>query len=255
MKKIYLVLGIMFIMVLVACGIKNIEPDKTLEAEDINIKVEDKKGEDINTSDTNNSDEEKEKDNYKLYTAYRATYDSCVSYTSESLEDQLSKEVRDLKIVAAGFVSLPDDYAEDYKSWRIENYGTGFKQAEVAESDGSTDEENNAEIEQMLAEAWASLDGYDEERAGIEVVAGATEENIKENQYTDNDGGYDEGQDYNPSAAEDYTVDPDLAARLAELGGVSGPTEKHDPFAGMTEEQIQQMLEDSQNTEFRIHGT
>lgn len=44
MKKIYLVLGIMFIMLLVACGIKSIEPDKTVEAEDINMKIEDKGG-------------------------------------------------------------------------------------------------------------------------------------------------------------------------------------------------------------------
>ena len=47
----------------------------------------------------------------------------------------------------------------------------------------------------------------------------------------------------------------ELDAKLAALGLVSGPTEKHDPFAGMTEEQVQQMLEESQNTEFRINGT
>lgn len=47
MKKIYMVLGIMFIMLLVACGIKTQAPAKPAEAEDINMKVGDKIGEDV----------------------------------------------------------------------------------------------------------------------------------------------------------------------------------------------------------------
>ncbi len=56
-------------------------------------------------------------------------------------------------------------------------------------------------------------------------------------------------------STQQSTIDPDLEAKLAALGLVSGPTEKVDPTAGLTEEEIQQKIEDSYNTEFRVNGT
>lgn len=63
------------------------------------------------------------------------------------------------------------------------------------------------------------------------------------------------GSTQQSSGTQQSTIDPDLEAKLAALGLVSGPTEKVNPKAGLTEEEIQQDIEDSYNTEFRVNGT
>lgn len=66
-----------------------------------------------------------------LYIAYQTAYDCGAEYESATLEEQLDKEVSDLQIIASGYVTLPEDYAEDYKAWRLEHCGDGFNGAPV----------------------------------------------------------------------------------------------------------------------------
>ena len=257
---------------LTACGAQAKQPEKPIPPVQ-NVQTEAVKAEEGSEA----TQEDQQEDNSKLYIAYRATYDCCVEYTSESLEDQLDKEVRDLKTVAAGFVSLPDDYAEDYKAWRIENCGTGFKEAEA----GEAEESNGATIpeygftavdETLYATGTVNLrsgpgTSYDKvgslsigatvHRVGIgtgtadgwsqiELSDGTlvcvssnylsftkpAVQQLSSNQVNDNSG---ESQQVSSDGRSSF-LDPN-------------------PNAGKTEEQIQQELEEAQNTEFRIHGT
>lgn len=140
------------------------------------------------------SDDEEEYET-KLSIVYEAAYVGAAEYVSESLEDQLDKEVRDLEDLAGGgdFVTLPENYAEDYKAWRIENCGDGFSKA----------------------------------------PAPAAEE----------------------PPAQQAPNSPSSTQQSSDTSEDRSSFLSPNPNAGKTEEQLQQELEDAQDTEFRIHGT
>ena len=156
-----------------------------------------------------------------------------------SIDFQITDEIGKITKAIPDDKKAPANLREIYIEWRA----------------AKTDEENYAEIDRMLAEAAASLDGYDEEREGTEVVLGVTEEDIQANQDTSGEDSYDEGRDYDPNYTDEFEPDPDLEAKLAALGADSGPSNYVDPTAGLTEEEIQQKIEDSYDTEFRVNGT
>lgn len=278
-KKIsVLALGVTMLLVVSACGAeatppeKQVPPVQTVQAEA--VKAEDR---------SEATQEVQQEDNSKLYIAYRATYDCCVGYTSESLEDQLNKEVRDLKTVAAGFVRLPDDYAEDYKAWRIENCGTGFKQAEAGEADGATIPEYGftAVDETLYAKGNVNLrsgpgTSYDKvgslstgnmvHRVGIGT---GTADGWSQIQLSDgtlvcvssNYLSFTKPAAQQPSSTPSGGNQGNTNNQQTNTGGSSQQSSSDDdwgdfdPNAGKTEEQLQQELEEAQNTEFRINGT
>lgn len=142
-----------------------------------------------------------------------------------SVDFQITDEIGKITKAIPEDKKAPANLREIYIEWRA----------------AKTDEENYAEIDRMLAEAAASLDGYDEEREGTEVVLGVTEEDIQANQDTSGEDSYDEGRD--------YVEDPSVM--------VSDPNDDwgFNPNAGKTEAEIQQEIEDSYDTEFRVYGT
>lgn len=233
MKKILfstLILSLLLVT-LTACGAEakqSAEPEPT-------PKIEEPKPEPLSAPEkTEISQEELEPIFEQVYTEASGNHPE-----DWSIDFQITDEIGKITKAIPEDKKAPANLREIYIEWRA----------------AKTDEENYAEIDRMLAEAADSLDGYDEEREGTEVVLGVTEEDIQANQDTSGEDSYDEGRDYDPNYTDKFESDPDLEAKLAALGGVSGPTEKVNPKAGLTEEEIQQDIEDSYNTEFRVHGT
>ena len=263
---------------LTACGAQAKQPEKPIPPVQ-NVQIEAVKAEEGSEA----TQEDQQEDNSKLYIAYRATYDCCVGYTSESLEDQLDKEVRDLKTVAAGFVSLPDDYAEDYKAWRIENCGTGFKEAEAGEADGATIPEYGftAVDETLYATGTVNLrsgPGTSYDKVGS-LSVGATVHRVGIGTGTADGWSQIELSDSTlvcvSSNYLSYNKPIAQQAPSAPSGSNQGNTDNQqintgeslqqsssddgswgfNPREGLTEEEIQQKLEDAYDTEFRINGT
>ena len=290
MKKVILSILVisLLLLILTACGV---EAKQSEPVENNVIEASNPEESEIGLIEDDKEADKADESNSKLYIAYQATYDSCISYTSTSLEEQLGKEVRDLKIIASGFVTLPENYAEDYKAWRIENCGTGFTQASTeSEAEAPVAEYGFTDADEMmyttgtvnirtgpgtsydkidsLPKAWSvhrigigtgTADGWSliefEDGSTACVSSNYLSYTKPSTQAVNNNGGSTGGSSGSSGGKQQSTTDPDLEAKLAALGADSGPSNYVDPTAGLTEEQIQQDIEDSYNTEFRVNGT
>lgn len=143
-----------------------------------------------------------------------------------SVDSLITEEIEKVTQAIPEDKKAPSNLRELYAKWR-------------------TDTEEYAEIDKILADMEASLEDY--EQADPETIAaGAAEEDIKKYQDTSGEPSYDEGRDYveDPSVIvdnsdESYKNDPDYI----------------NPRAGLTEEEIQQQIEESFNVECsNIHG-
>lgn len=290
MKKVILSILVisLLLLILTACGA---EAKQSEPVENNAIEASNPEESEIGLIEDDKEAVEADESNAKLYIAYQATYDSCISYTSTSLEDQLNKEVRDLKIIASGFATLPENYEEDYKAWRIENCGTGFTQASTeSEAEAPVAEYGFTDADEMMyttgtvnirtgpgtsydkidslpkawsvhrigigtgtAEGWSLIEFEDGSTAC--VSSNYLSYTKPSTQAVNNNGGSTGGSSGSSGGKQQSTTDPDLEAKLAALGADSGPSNYVDPNAGRSEEDLQQGLEDSYNTEFRVNGT
>lgn len=277
----------LLLAVLTACGAEARQPDEPAPQvrQDEPAETEPPANPKEDETDSAKAKEDEEHD-AKLSIVYQAAYDGAVTYVSESLEDQLAKEVRDLKTLAGGFAKLPENYPEDYKAWRIENCGTDFKQA-AKESEAPAPDETGGGQQQadfsflsadetlyatgavnLRSGPGTSFDRLGSLSAGDSVhrvgIGTGTADGWSRIQLGDGTFAFVSSSylsydkpvvQQSSGGSQQDTIDPDLEAKLAALGGFSGPSEHVNPNEGRTESDLQQGLEDSYNTEFRINGT
>lgn len=274
MKKVILSILVisLLLLILTACGA---EAKQSGPVENNAIEASNTEESEIGLIEADKEADKADESNSKLYIAYQATYDSCISYTSTSLEEQLGKEVRDLKIIASGFATLPEDYAEDYKAWRIENCGTGFTQASTeSEAEAPVAEYGFTDADEMMyttgtvnirtgpGTSYDKIDSlpkaWSVHRIGIGTGTAEGWSLIE----------FEDGSTACVSSNYLSYTKPSTS----NAGGNGGSTQQSggtqqssgekpsgfitaDPTAGLTEEEIQHDLEEAQNTEFRINGT
>lgn len=280
MKKVILsiLVILLLLLILTACGA---EAKQSGAVENNAIEASNPEESEIGLIEADKEADKADESNSKLYIAYQATYDSCISYTSTSLEEQLGKEVRDLAIIASGFATLPENYEEDYKAWRIENCGTGFTQASTeSEAEAPVAEYGFTDADEMMyttgtvnirtgpgtsydkidslpkawsvhrigigtgtAEGWSLIEFEDGSTAC--VSSNYLSYTKPSTQAVNNNGGSTGGSSASSGGKQQGSSSSDGRSSFLSPN----------PNAGRSEEDLQKGLEDSYDTEFRVNGT